>query len=82
MCHGCRDVISGNLGWVNAQKNGVLAALKALPVLSTEWTFNEDQLHTGGYNDFDEDVKDGRFTCEVCGRSTCVAVPTHCHIVD
>lgn len=63
-----RDDISSNLGWVNAERAGLLKAMKALPQLSTEWKFGGDMLHS-----IEEEERDGRFTCEACGRSSCAA---------
>lgn len=73
----CRDDISCNLGWVNAEKCGLLKALKTLPKLSSNWTYNKDP-DSGELVEADEDDRDGRFTCEACGRSTCALSPAIC----
>lgn len=67
-----RDDISSNLGWVNAERAGLLKAMKALPQLSTEWNFGGD-MDGGMPHSSGEEERDGRFTCEACGRSTCAA---------
>jgi hypothetical protein len=35
-------VIQGNLGWVNAERNGIMAAMRRLPLLSTDWNFSSE----------------------------------------
>lgn len=69
-----RDDISCTLGWVNAERCGLLKAYKALPLMSTRWTFNQDP-YADDLLAVDEDERDGQFTCQACGRSTCALNP-------
>lgn len=55
---------------MNAEKNGVISAIRRLTKCTTGFVFGGLSSQA---DDFTEDERDGRFTCEVCGRSQCVA---------
>jgi len=61
--------VSGNLGWVNAERNGVIDAIRKLTYFTTGHAFYGASSHVEHYT---EDERDGRFICDVCGRSQCV----------
>lgn len=63
----CSHEVGGQLGWVNAERNGVVAAIHKF----TYFTTGHAYYGSGVTADNDtEDARDGRFTCQVCGRST------------
>ncbi len=63
----CSNEVGGNLGWVNAERNGVIDAIRTLT--HNECACDEDQMGGSADEEAEEDARDGRFTCEVCGRS-------------
>lgn len=73
----CSNEVGGNLGWINAERNGVIDAIRTL---THNRSAREDEDGMGGLPDEDEeDERDGRFGCEVCGRNEWVAPSPQAH---